>query len=140
MGAGRETREYTFGAVVDDACSNVNRIVVANLERYDLGHYEVISPAGIDIVERKAAAPRLADLKGKTIGEIWNGVFKGDETFPILRRALERKFPDVRIVPFTEFPHFPGDDRPASQRAAAQKIAALAKEKGCDAVISGNGA
>ena len=110
------------------------------VERYNVDDYQVISPAGIEIVQRKAAAPRLAELAGKTIGEIWNGVFKGDETFPILRRALEQKFPGVRIIPFTEFPHFPGDDRPASQRAAAQKIAELAKEKGCDAVISGNGA
>ena len=105
-----------------------------------MDHYQVISPAGIEIVQRKAAAPRLGELAGKTIGEIWNGVFKGDETFPILRRALEQRFPGVRIIPFTEFPHFPGDDRPASQRAAAKKIAELAKEKGCDAVISGNGA
>jgi len=102
--------------------------------------YGVISPAGIEVVQRKAAAPRLPSLAGKTVGELWNGVFKGDETFPILRRALQQKYPGIRIVPYTEFPHFPGDDRPASQRAAALQIATLAKEKGCDAVISGNGA
>jgi hypothetical protein len=33
-----------------------------------------------------------------------------------------------------------GSDHPAKQRELAQKMAALAKEKGCDAVISGNGA
>ena len=102
--------------------------------------YRVISPAGIEVVKRKATAPRLPSLSGKTVGELWNGVFKGDETFPILRRAIQERYPDVRIVPYTEFPYFPGDDRPASQRALALQIATLAKEKGCDAVISGNGA
>jgi hypothetical protein len=100
----------------------------------------VISPAGIETIDRKAIAPRLDGLAGKTVGEIWNGVFKGNETFPIVRELLKRRFPGIKIVPYTEFPFFPGDDRPAAQREAARTIAALAKEKGCDAVISGNGA
>lgn len=100
----------------------------------------VISPAGVDIVEQKSIAARLPDLAGKTVGEIWNGVFKGDETFPVLREMFRRRFPDTNIVPYTEFPFFPGDDRPHAQQEVARQIAALAKEKGCDAIISGNGA
>lgn len=100
----------------------------------------VISPAGIEIIEHKSVAPRLNDLSGKTVGEIWNGVFKGDETFPIVREMLKKKFPGINVIPYTEFPFFPGDDRPTSQQAVAREIAMLAKAKGCDAVISGNGA
>lgn len=100
----------------------------------------VISPLGVEIIARQAAAPRLESLDGKTVGEIWNGVFKGDETFPVVRAMLQQKFPGIKMIPYTEFPFFPGDDRPASQRAIAREIAALAKAKGCDAVISGNGA
>ena len=100
----------------------------------------VLSPGGLQAIERRGPAPRLDSLPGKTIGEIWNGVFKGDVTFPIIRAQLEARFPGVRIVPYTEFPHAPGTDNPARQRALAQEIAALAKQKGCDAVISGNGA
>ena len=48
----------------------------------------VISPAGIETTEKKAVAPRINDLSGKTVGEIWNGVFRGDETFPIVRELL----------------------------------------------------
>ncbi len=102
--------------------------------------FEVISPAGVQLIEEKTASPRLPDLAGRTVGEIWNGVFRGDETFPVIRAELQRRHAGIRIVPFTEFPFFPGDDRPHAQQAAAQQIAALAKAKGCDAIISGNGA
>ena len=50
----------------------------------------VISPAGIETTEQKSIAPRLNDLAGKTVGEIWNGVFKGDATFPIVRASLKQ--------------------------------------------------
>ena len=101
---------------------------------------KVISPAGVETIEHKGVAPRLDGLAGKTVGEIWNGVFKGDDTFPVVRDMLKRAFPGINVIPYTEFPFFPGDDRPASQQAMAKEIAVLAKAKGCDAVISGNGA
>jgi hypothetical protein len=102
--------------------------------------FAVISPAGVQVVEERGVAPRQPDLAGKTVGEVWNGVFKGDETFPVLREMFRKRFPHTRIVPYTEFPFFPGDDRPHAQQEVAREIAALAKEKGCDAIISGNGA
>lgn len=101
---------------------------------------QVISPAGIDRVERGSIVPRLRDLNGKTVGEIWNGVFRGDESFPIVRELLKKRFPGIKILPYTEFPFFPGDDRPTAQQELAKSIAAVARDKGCDAIISGNGA
>jgi hypothetical protein len=100
----------------------------------------VVSPVGLEAVEQAAAAPRLSTLEGKTIGEFWNGVFKGDETFPVIRRLLQQKFAGLKIVPYTEFPHGRASDQPAHQRELALRMAALAREKGCHAVISGNGA
>lgn len=101
---------------------------------------EVVSPVGLEVVKRGGSAPRVENLDGKTIGEVWNGVFRGDFTFPIIRKLLQRKYPRLRIIPYTEFPHTPGSDNPTRQRERARRIAAIAKEKGCDAVISGNGA
>lgn len=101
---------------------------------------EVISPAGLDAVQRSSSAPRVETLHDKTIGEVWNGVFKGDLTFPIIRNLLQKKYPSLNIIPYTEFPHSTGSDHPAQQRELARRIAAMALEKGCDAVISGNGA
>jgi hypothetical protein len=100
----------------------------------------VVSPQGVEAIEQHRPAARLDNLDGKTVCEIWNGVFKGDVTFPIIRAQLQARYPGVRIVPYTEFPHAPGADNPARQRALAQEIAALVRQKGCDAVISGNGA
>lgn len=100
----------------------------------------VASPAGLEVVTATGAAPRLPDLNGRTVGELWNGVFKGDITFPIIRKLLQARYPGLRIIPFTEFPHAHGSDNPTQQRARAHRLAALAKERGCDAVISGNGA
>jgi hypothetical protein len=100
----------------------------------------VVSPAGLESIEVKNAAQRLGDLNGKTVGEIWNGVFKGDITFPLIRKQLLARFPRLKIIPYTEFPHLPGNDHPAQQWERARHVATLARDKGCDAVISGNGA
>jgi hypothetical protein len=102
--------------------------------------FEVVSPLGLEAVAQSGSAPRLPDLKGKTIGEFWNGVFKGDITFPVIRKLLKERYPDIQIVPFDAFPHARGADSLTHQREFARELAALAKEKGCDAVISGNGA
>ena len=102
--------------------------------------FEVQSPEGLEAVERRGPAPRLETLDGKTVCEIWNGVFKGDVTFPMIREQLTQRYPGARIIPFTEFPHAPASDDPARQRALAREIAELAARQGCDAVISGNGA
>ena len=101
---------------------------------------EVVSPLGVETVARSALAPRLGGLDGKTIGEVWNGDFKGDVTFPIIREALARRFPRLKIVPYTEFPHHHGSDNPTKQRERARDIAERLLAAGCDAVISGNGA
>ena len=100
----------------------------------------VVSPLGLEVVKTSGSAPRLDTLDGKTIGELWNGVFKGDFTFPLIRKRLQAKYPRLKIVPYTEFPHAPHTDNPARQKELAAEIVALMKERGCDAVISGNGA
>ena len=101
---------------------------------------DVISPVGDETVTRKAVAPPIDTLEGKTIAEVWNGVYKGDETFPKLRALLKQRFPGLKIIPYTEFPANYGGETRKEQQEAAKRIAELAKEKGCDAVITGNGA
>jgi len=101
---------------------------------------KVVSPVGRLVSKATKAAKRLGTLDGKTIGEVWNGDFKGDVTFPIIRKLLQQRHPSIRIVPFTEFPYMHVSDDPSKQRERATLIASLAKQKGCDAVITGNGA
>jgi hypothetical protein len=101
---------------------------------------KVHSPVGGETLAPQPIAPRLDSLDGKTVGESWNGDFKGDITFPIIRELLRQRYPGIRILPFSEFPYLHGADNPAQQRQLAQQIATQAKGLGCDAIISGNGA
>ena len=55
--------------------------------------HEVVSPLGEPVVEMITMAPRLDTLAGKTIGELWNGGFRGDESFPSSRRCCGSDIP-----------------------------------------------
>lgn len=101
---------------------------------------EVVSPVGLDAVTLSGAARRIDDLNGKTVCEVWNGVFKGDIAFPIIRKLLKVKYPGLKVIPYTEFPHAPGNDNPAEQRERARQTAVIAKERAADALISAVGA
>jgi hypothetical protein len=99
----------------------------------------VISPVGRTAAQGGGIAPRLDTLNGKTIGEVYNHHFKGDQMFGLYRELLQQRYPGVRIIPYTELPaSFVGGD-PATHRRVAQEVAALARERGCDALITGNG-
>ena len=86
-------------------------------------------------------APRLESLNGKTVCELWvSGNWAGELTFPVLRVLLQERFPDVKIVPYTEFPY---TEKGLSTRATYEpffdKMGDLLRAKGCDAVLIGNG-
>ncbi len=91
---------------------------------------EVYNPSGA-IQIGSVHAPRLDTLRGKTIGEVSNG--KHDWTFDFIRRLLQERFPDAKIIPYTEFP-FNGTEVGIDTDGIEQ----IVEEKGCDAVIVGN--
>ncbi len=101
---------------------------------------EVVCPLGELSVKSIPLAPRPDTLEGKTVGEIWNGGFGGEISFPIIREMLRERYPGVRIVPYTEFPLVTiaslWPERKAKTLEAVRKALV---EKGCDAVITGNG-
>ena len=99
----------------------------------------VISPEGLPAGATSNTAPHLSTLDGKTIGEVYNNHFKGELMFETYRRLFREKYKNVKIIPFTEFPivYVGGDAE--SQKKIAKDIAALAKERGVDALITGNG-
>ena len=100
---------------------------------------QVISPEGLPLAAIKGLSRHIDTLEGKTIGEVYNNHFKGELMFQTYRQLFKDKFPGVKVIPFTEFPTvFVGGD-PESQKKTAREIAALAKERGCDAIITGNG-
>ena len=100
---------------------------------------KVISPEGLPLSAAGTVSRPLDDLSGKTIGEVYNNHFKGELMFSTYRRLLREKYPGIKIIPFEEFPIvYVGGDA-ASQKRIAREIAEIAKEKGCHAIITGNG-
>ena len=99
----------------------------------------VISPEGLQLRSATGVSRHLDTLEGKTIGEVYNNHFKGEQMFGIYRRLLKEKFPGVKIIPFDRFPTVYVGGDPASQKKTAREIAALAKEWEVDAIITGNG-
>lgn len=99
----------------------------------------VVSPEGLPHGVARAVSPHLDTLEGKTIGEVYNNHFKGELMFRTYRRLLKEKYPGVKIIPYDEFPIVYVGGDPASQKRIAQEVAAKAKERGCDAIITGNG-
>ena len=91
--------------------------------------FQVYNPSGkLDLT--RMPSPRVADLNGKRIGLQWNGVFRGEVTFPFLKQLLKERFPDSAIIDYDELPRQPTDP---------DAIGQAAKRKRCDAVICGNG-
>ncbi|MFH1602379.1 MAG: hypothetical protein ABIH03_00545 [Pseudomonadota bacterium] len=99
----------------------------------------VISPEGLQLRATNSVSRYLDTLEGKTIGEVYNNHFRGEQMFKAYRRLFKERFPGVKIIPYTEFPIVYVGGDPASQKQTARDIAALAKERGCDALITGNG-
>jgi hypothetical protein len=103
------------------------------------GKMGVISPEGLQLRAAGAVSRHLDTLEGKTIGEVYNNHFKGELMFQTYRRLFKERFPGVKIVPYDQFPIVYVGGDPASQKKTAKEIAVLARERGVDALISGNG-
>ena len=93
----------------------------------------VVWPRGRKTVEPRPVAPRLDSLEGKTIGQLWDDLFRGDEIFPILEEELGRRFPGVRFVRYDTFGSTHGRD----EQRVLDELPARLKELKVDAVISG---
>lgn len=101
--------------------------------------YKVVSPIGESTVKMTTMAPRMDTLAGKTVCMVWNNAFKADVTFPAIGEALKKQYPGVKIVPYTDMPVAFLPEPPGAPRKESEALQAAFKEKGCNAVISGNG-
>jgi hypothetical protein len=99
----------------------------------------VISPEGLPLRAIGSVSRHLDTLEGKTIGEVYNNHFKGELMFKTYRRLLRARFPGVKIIPYDQFPIVYVGGDPVSQKKTAKDIATLARDRGVDALITGNG-
>lgn len=99
------------------------------------GYYEVLWPRSPRQVTKKSLARRLDSLEGKTIAQLWDFLFRGDEVFSALEQELRARFPGVRFIGWREFGNTHGKD----ERAVVAALPRRFKELGVDAAISGMG-
>ena len=86
-------------------------------------------------VALKPLAPRLATLEGKTVAQLWDYVFRGNEVFAHLEEGLKARFPGVKFVSWREF----GSTHGGEEHEVVGSLARRFKELKVDAVISGMG-
>lgn len=99
------------------------------------GHYEVFWPRSPRQTGLKPLAPRLETLEGRTIAQLWDFVFRGDEVFALLEEGLKARFPGVRFVSWRDFGSTHGND----EHEIIARLPKRFKELGVDAAISGMG-
>jgi hypothetical protein len=93
----------------------------------------VVWPRGARTAQATDVAPRLSTLEDKTIGQLWDDLFRGDEVFPILEEELTRRFPGVRFVRYDAF----GSTHGRHEQRVLAELPDKLKRHRVDAVISG---
>ena len=99
------------------------------------GYYEVVWPRSAQQTKTKALAPRLKTLEGKTIAELWDYVYRGNDVYGWLEEALKARYPGVRFVNWREFGCTHGNE----EHEVLAKLPQRLKDLGIDAAISGMG-
>ena len=97
--------------------------------------YAVVNPLGKLTQKARTETTRLGSLDGMTVAELSNYKFGSELTFQVLEKALLKRFPNMKLVPHTEFGNMYGESESDVIKALPDRLKALQ----IDAVISGNG-
>jgi hypothetical protein len=97
--------------------------------------YVVVTPRPPLGVQVRQTAARLDTLEGKRIGFVWDYMFRGEEIFPALERALRGRFPGLEFVGYDTFGNIHGPD----EKALVAALPSVMSQHLLDGVIIGNG-
>jgi hypothetical protein len=100
--------------------------------------FEVVWPSGRSAVSEVGLSEALDGIDGKTIGFVWDHVFRGAEMWEIIKERLSADYPGTRFVDYPVFGDIHGSV--ASERAAVAGIPDKLREYRVDAAIVGVGA
>ncbi|GFE79846.1 hypothetical protein GCM10011487_18460 [Steroidobacter agaridevorans] len=96
------------------------------------GLYEVVWPCGERRLRMRPLAKRLDTLNGKTVAQLWDFLFAGDEVFTALEEELREQYPDVKWVSWREF----GSTHAVNEKELLASLPQRFKDLGVDAAIS----
>jgi hypothetical protein len=96
------------------------------------GYYEVVWPCGERKQKMRPLAKRLDTLNGKTVAQLWDFLFAGDEVFSALEAKIAEQYPDVKWVSWREF----GSTHAINEKELLASLPQRFKELGVDAAIS----
>jgi len=96
--------------------------------------YKVLSPVTKVADKKVSLAAPIPDLSGKTICAMRH-TFRADETFQMLEELFREKYDNIRFIPNTEMP-----DSTSASSEESERLTRVIKEKGCDVLLTGNGA
>jgi hypothetical protein len=95
--------------------------------------YEVVWPLGRVVSEIERLPPRLGDLSGVVVAELWNRLYEGDRAFPLIREELDARYPGIRFVGWEVFGDF------MQGAPVTDRLGDLLREHGVQATIAGVG-
>lgn len=96
------------------------------------GQYEVVWPSGERKQKMRPLAKRLDTLNGKTVAQLWDYLFAGDEVFEALEEKLAEQYPDIKWVSWREF----GSTHAVNEKELLASLPQRFRELGVDAAIS----
>ena len=97
--------------------------------------FEVYWPRSPRQAQIKPLAKRLDTLNGKTVAQLWDFLYRGDDVFALLEEGIKARYPDVRFVSWREFGSIHGTGAPGVTASLPRRF----KELGVDAAIGGMG-
>ena len=97
-----------------------------------MAKYDVVFPRGERRLKVRPLAKRLDTLNGKTIAQLWDYLFFGDEVFATLEDELRKRYPQVKFVSWREF----GSTHATNEKELLASLPQRFKELGVDAAIS----
>jgi len=96
------------------------------------GRYDAVWPCGERRLKTRPLAKRLDTLNGKTVAQLWDYLFYGDEILDELETELRKEYPEVNFVSWREF----GSTHGSQEREILASLPQRFKELGVDAAIS----
>ena len=97
--------------------------------------HDVVWPRAARQMEIAPVAPRLDTLEGKTVAQLWDYLFRGNEVFDHLEAGLKERYPSIKFVSWEDF----GSTHGADERQILSDLPRKMETLGVDAVISGMG-